>query len=204
MRFVNPASGVGMALIYNAQYNDRWDFWANWGGTEMSILRSPLHLHSILDESRVSSFNHHHHPHPSPSGMQLRFQPPTDLLCESLSRSLASTPTTSPYFSSDEEEDTSFFGRKYVDSPASHSDYEDEEEANDSDATLDDVDLDKFGSPLERIPPCERRDGAIALIAVDADHELVHEIIYHRGIPCSSDCPSPTLSSESSVTSSIT
>ncbi|EKM79753.1 hypothetical protein AGABI1DRAFT_113058 [Agaricus bisporus var. burnettii JB137-S8] len=136
--------------------------------------------------------------------MQLRFQPPTDLLCESLSRSLASTPTTSPYFSSDEEEDTSFFGRKYVDSPASHSDYEDEEEANDSDATLDDVDLDKFGSPLERIPPCEGRDGAIALIAVDADHELVHEIIYHRGIPCSSDCPSPTLSSESSVTSSIT
>jgi hypothetical protein len=83
--------------------------------------------------------------------------------------------------------------------------YDDDDDGNDSDATLEDAELlNKFGSPLERISPREGQDGAISVIAVDADHELVHEIIYHRGVPCSSNCPSPSLSSESSMTSSIT
>jgi hypothetical protein len=150
-------------------------------------------------------FYHNHH-HSAVPAMQLRFQPPTDLLRESLSHSLATSPATSSYFSSGSlsPDEDSYFGRKYVRSPTTFSDLEDDE-GNDSDSTLDDADfLNKFGSPLERIPPREGQDGAIAVIAVGADHEAVHEIIYHRGIPCSSNCPSPTPSSESSMTSSIT
>lgn len=141
--------------------------------------------------------------------MQLRFHPPTDLLSQSLSRSSEGSSTVSPSFdsvseSSDEEEkkDTGYFERDYTFSPEPYgSDSDEESDGAESDATLDDTDLSKFGYPLERIP--RPGDGDGIFISDSDDQEFGHGVIYHPGTPCSSSCTSLS-QSFSSVTSSLT